>query len=136
MPVRHYSAAVRTAIEAELLTLMREASTVVQKGTVRSPVPEAGSNMSSPAKGVPEQTTSDLVAALNERAERLTLVSQWIQQDEHFRGLLDSVIGQQVKLAEQRLKRLNIVLNAVFLLLGWLLSVFATPAALAALFHK
>lgn len=80
-------------------------------------------------------TQGEIVAGLDQRVSRLMQVRDWIQQDGDIARLLDTVIGNQVRSSERRQARMNIILNVIFLVAGWALSVIATPSAITALFH-
>ncbi len=91
------------------------------------PVSEtAPADVSEPAKAAARQITEQL----DERVERLSLVSEWIKSDPEFTRLIDAAIGGQVRTAERRLARLSVALTLVSLIAGWLLSLAGSPAAL------
>lgn len=84
------------------------------------------------ASPLPDARTT--VGNLDQRIARLMQVRDWIQEDGDIARLIDTVIGKQVRSSEQRQARLAIILNIVFLLAGWALSLIASPERLG-LFH-
>jgi hypothetical protein len=96
-------------------------------GGVAAPVPQAPPAPSAAAPLPKQQTT---VASLDQRITRLIQVRDWIQEDGDIARLIDTVIGRQVRSSERRQARFAIVLNVIFLLAGWLLSLVATPGHL------
>lgn len=74
-----------------------------------------------------------IVASIDQRVARLTQVREWISEDGDIARLLDTVIGNQVRTSERRQVRINLAFNVLFLLVGWALSIFASPQAMSAL---
>jgi hypothetical protein len=98
-----------------------------------APAPAAAPPRFGAAPAMPTQ--DQIVAGLDQRLMRLMQVRDWIQQDGDIARLLDTVIGNQVRKSERRQARFNIILNVIFLVAGWALSVIASPSAIAAFFH-
>lgn len=74
------------------------------------------------------------LADLEEFAHRLKQIKSWMEQDNDLLKVVDSHIGEQVKLIDQKQSwreiRLAIVTTAAGVILGWLFSSAATPVQL------
>lgn len=86
-----------------------------------------------PMRVMPDQGV--IVANLGDRIQRLQQVRTWIGEDVALAHLIDTVIGQQVKTSEQRQARFSLILNIIFLIAGWLLSLFTGPGIAGMLHH-
>jgi hypothetical protein len=75
-----------------------------------------------------------VIDELDTRILRLETVRDWIKADKEFAQVVDAAIAQRVRKSEARQFRLNIVLNVIFLLAGWALSLLITPNMLGNLF--
>lgn len=106
-------------------------------GSASAPAPQrAVAPPPAPASAAaPLPTTHATVANLDQRIGRLMQVRDWIQEDGDIARLIDTVIGKQVQSSERRQARLTVVLNVIFLLAGWALSLVASPDHLRTLFH-
>ena len=104
-----------------------------------APAPQAAAPPSSRSAAPPAKkagpTQAEMVAGLDVRLARLTQVRDWISEDGDIARLIDSVIGRQVSASERRQARFGVILNVIFLLGGWALSLISTPAILGKLFN-
>lgn len=92
------------------------------------PMPAAPPPPRVAAKGAPP-AVQHMVETLDERIGRLNNIREWLQQDDDLARLIDGIIGKQVRASERRQARLSVVLNVVFLLAGWGLSLISTPSS-------
>jgi hypothetical protein len=97
------------------------------------PAPAAPSPSYGAAPTMP--TPEKITAGIDQRVSRLMQIREWISEDSDIARLLDTVIGNQVRASERRQVRINIAFNVLFLLIGWALSIFASPQAMSALLH-
>jgi len=124
-----YVPAVQSALAAELTRLRTQLEQALhavgvtdQQVARRTPSGEVA-----PAQTPPSEAAAEIVAALDQRIDRLSHVRDWIAEDNALASLIDKVIGGQVAAAMRRQRIVNVVFNIVFLLAGWLLALFATP---------
>ena len=78
-------------------------------------------------------TLKNEVDKLDQQLARLEQIREWLAQDANLRNLVDAAIAMQVLTSERRQSRLSILLMVVSILIGWLLSFLATPAAITEL---
>lgn len=130
--------AVRAAIADEINRLQGD----LTAAATGAPAPADGRRRiptSAPVKGAAPAASpaaQDIVGAIDARIERLAQVRDWIDEDDELAGLIDSVIARRIRESERRQARFNVVLNAVFLIMGWLLSLVGTPSALTTLIGR
>ena len=74
------------------------------------------------------------VELLGQRITHLELVTTWMKNDPDFARLIDSSIGRQVKMSEQREKVYSAFLGIGMLIAGWLISA-VSPNILTMLFR-
>jgi hypothetical protein len=72
-----------------------------------------------------------VAAALQRQQQRLTTLTEWLADDPQLRNLVDGAIGRQVAASERRQRIYGAILGIASLVVGWLLSLFATTDALA-----
>lgn len=128
MPTYPHAQALRTAIAEELTHLRGDLDASAAQSAA-----DGGSDATARRFGRPVAPTPaarEIVEQIDHRIERLEQVRDWIDEDEHLAHLIDSVIGKQVRASERRQARFNVLLNVIFLLAGWLLSLAGTPANL------
>lgn len=79
------------------------------------------------------------VNSLHTQQQRLSTLTAWLTEDPALRNLVDRAIGQQVASFERRQRTFSAILGIASLIIGWLLSLFATGDTLAhigqSLFH-
>jgi primosomal protein N'' len=126
-----YTRVLSEALVADIATLKIQLEQAIQNQSVEA-FPEQSRLITKGSTVTP--AAREIVEEIDRRISRLEQVRDWIDEDEYLAHLIDSVIGKQVKTSEQRQARKNIIMNIVFLLLGWLLSILATPANIVSLF--
>jgi hypothetical protein len=105
---------------------------MAQPSPASPPLSVAAPARSAAPQGAPTATTQGMVETLDQRIDRLNNIRTWLQQDDDLARLIDGIIGKQVRASERRQARLSVVLNVVFLLAGWGLSLISTPSAASA----
>jgi hypothetical protein len=126
-----YTHVLSEALTADIAALKIQLEQAIQNQSIEA-FPEPSRRI---LKGTPVTPAArEIVEEIDHRISRLEQVRDWIDEDEYLAQLIDSIIGKQVKTSEQRQARRNIIVNIVFLLLGWLLSILATPANMVSLF--
>jgi hypothetical protein len=126
-----YTRVLSEALTADIATLKIQLEQAIQHQPVEA-FPEQSRRILEGSTATP--AVREIVEEIDRRISRLEQVRDWIDEDEYLAHLIDSVIGKKVKASEQRQARRNIIVNVIFLLLGWLLSILATPANIVSLF--
>jgi hypothetical protein len=83
--------------------------------------------------GTPTASTASL-AQLDERLVRLTQIRDWLR-DDRLQGMVDDVIGQQVRASERRQVWYSVAIGIASLVAGWLLSAIS-PISIGGFLHR
>jgi hypothetical protein len=112
----------------DLLLWVLEISLVVSAGTVLVHWVRGRQSTDTIAGTEPPDTNME---ALHVQIERLSTLAEWMSEDPELRTMVDKSIGRQVAASERRQRIYSATLGIVSLIVGWLLSLFATTDSLA-----